>query len=427
VTGLVTYRQLLDEAAGALTGLHTLVSVPNRDPADAAATMVAWRWFVTTAVRHAELLAPHDAVVTSLPRLHPARGTARAVVRTSLHPAGQALMSSCELLGLAHDVLASHLGPERQHRSPEASLIDESGVASPAMRTLSSLLLTAAVAHQELARRAMDVQPAGAKIPDPVARLLAEGVAVLGPAFRIHDRACSTGTSAQDTLGQLAPAVLLSPPMNGTERADQLAGVLARLTVAAHRQSRGELAAGAGSLRALTLIAATLLRHDLTVARAARRPTGELAALAAADRSWASLHGIWNQVATLSSGPRGILQDAVTAMELLDRNDNPYPRRDSKVLAPPGADWSSTTAASLTTLATRLGQEGQILVPTRWCEDVDIPRRWAPAQREHLDWIVDLHRVTERASRHLRSRPSWDPISGAVAAQPTFHSLVHTS
>ena len=112
----VTYRDLLDEAGAGLIGIHALARQPFLDPDDADRTAAAWRWLVATAVRHAALLAPTNELVVQLPRLHPARGRVRA--GDPLHPAGRALLYSAGPLGLAHDLLASHLGPERQRRTP---------------------------------------------------------------------------------------------------------------------------------------------------------------------------------------------------------------------------------------------------------------------------------------------------------------------
>jgi hypothetical protein len=426
VTGPVTYRELIDDAASALTGLHTLVNVPYRDPADAAETIGAWRWFVATCVRHAALLAPNDDRVRSLPQLCPDRGTVRAGIAETRHPAWQALMGSCALLGLAHDLLASHFGPERQHRTPDAARIEGSGPTSPALRTVSSLLLTAAVAHQALARRAMDLHPASTQVPAPVVRLLREGVAILGPAARIHDRARAAGGGAGDALGDLTPATVLTEPAPRAQPVDQLAEALSRLRVAAYRQGRGELVAGAATMRAVTAVAAALVRGQLDRARSTRRPPAEVAAVAAAGRCWVALHDAWNEVATLSPGSRGVLHDAVTALRFLAADAAPVVRHGTDEGSGDDVDWLCTTAASLAAAMRRLGRDGQVLVPTRWCEDVDIPRAWTPAWPEHLDRLGCLHRATERAGDRLRCRASWSAGSTA-AAHPAVEVLARTS
>lgn len=417
--GPVTYRELMDDAAGALTGVHTLSSVGFRDPADAVDTAAAWRRLVATGIRHAVLLAPHDDLVAALPRLRPARRPVRPGGNGPLHPAGQALLRSGELLGLAHDVLASHLGPERQHRTPDAALIESSGPYSPALRALSSMVLTAAVSHQALARRSLELAPAPSRVPAPVTRILREGVAVLGPAARLHDRA-RAGEQVDDRLGRLAAATALTAPDTRAGPAGQLAGALSRLRVAAHRQGHGELPAGAATMRALTAVATTLVRRDLDGARFARLTPGQRSALAVAGRSWSQLHEAWGEVATLDTGSRGVLYDAVTATRLL-HDDDPCAAGWGTAAPMSGtADWVSSVAESLAAATTRLTHGGPILVPTRWCEGADIPRPWASAWPEHVERLTDLHQATVRDSVRLPPRQSWSPTRGSITAVPSL-------
>ncbi len=178
MTAPLTYGGLLNEAPRALADLHVAVGVPYRSHVESLETLEAWRRLVATSVRHAALLAPNDPLVRALPRLRPSRQSMTASDVAEPHPARRALALAEQLVGLAHDVLGTHLGPDRQHRTPDVLLIDDAESVRPALRTLSSVLLTAAVAHQPLARRAMDRQARSTRIPPFVARILTEGVAV---------------------------------------------------------------------------------------------------------------------------------------------------------------------------------------------------------------------------------------------------------
>jgi hypothetical protein len=388
MTAPVTYRELLDAAACELAGLHSLVSVAFRDTEDALKTFAALRRFAATSIRHTALLAPHDELVQALPRLSPAHITASAETDTIIHPAGQAIEWSRHLVGAAHDLLATHLGPDRQHRTPDAALIEATGPNSSALRTVASLLVTAGVAHQALARRAMDLFPITGRSRPPVVRVLQEGAAVLEPAALLMDRLYTQGADPGDELGRLSPATPLR--FSGTDDppapVDHLAQVLSRLRVAAYRQGRGELPAGGATMRAFTKLAASLIRRDLE-ADATRRGRGDTAALRASGRSWTQLHAAWGEVRTLQGGSRAVGYDAVTALRLL--NGEPLSGMWWSMRQTGTADWTSSVAESLSAAIERLSRDSQILVPTRWCEGPG-PRPGCPndrsTRRSHPGW-----------------------------------------
>jgi hypothetical protein len=414
VTHPVTYRELLDDAARALTGLHTLASVAFRDPADALDTASAWRRLVHAGVRHAALLAPNDPLIAAMPRLRPARRPARPRGDGPLHPAGQALVRSGESLALAHDVLASHLGPERQHRTADAALIESAGPRSAAVRDLSSMLLTTAVAHQTLARRSLDLYRDPTRVPPPVTRILDEGVALLGPAAQLDDQARTVREPGPDALGALTSATPLTAADPAADPAAQAAAALLRLRVAAHRQAVGDLGAGAATMRAFAAVAITMIRRDLETTPLSRT-RGPRPALMSAGRSWARLHAAWGEVATLGGGPRAVLHDAATAVRLLE--DGRRPAGWGTAAPGPGTrDWLSQVAASLVDATLRVAHEGPILVPTRWCEGADVPRPWAPALPEHVQRLTDLHRAVVRDSALQHLRPSWATTRAGVTA-----------
>jgi hypothetical protein len=389
MTAPVTHRELLDAAAGELSGLHSLVSVPFRDAEAALKTFASLRRYAATSIRHASLLAPHDDLVKALPRLSPAHITASAESDAIIHPAGQAIERSRHLVGVAHDLLATHLGPNRQHRTPDAALIDAIGPTSSALRTVASLLVTAGVAHQALARRAMDLFPITGRSRPPVVRVLQEGAAVLEPAALLMDRLYTQGADPGEELGRLTPATPLR--FSGTDDppapVDHLAQVLSRLRVAAYRQGRGELPAGGATMRAFTALAAILIRRDLEATGATRRGRDDTAALRAAGRSWTQLHAAWGEVRTLQCGARAVGYDAVTAFRLLQ--DESFSVRWGSSVQTGTADWTSSVAESLSAATQRLTRDSQILVPTRWCEGLG-PRPGCPndrsTRRSHPGW-----------------------------------------
>ncbi|MDQ1619648.1 MAG: hypothetical protein QOE19_2217, partial [Actinomycetota bacterium] len=167
----------------------------------------------------------------------------------------------------------THLGPERQHRTPDAAIIDATGATAPALRTTSGLLLTAAVASEALARRAAECGPAAAGPSPPVQRIRREGFALVGPAAQLHDRARDLTAIGADALGPLAAAPTLTVPENKHEDPRvRLHAALARLRVAAHLQGRGELVAGVRTIRAVSAVAVGLVRHELQGSATVRPP-----------------------------------------------------------------------------------------------------------------------------------------------------------
>jgi hypothetical protein len=287
------------------------------------------------------------------------------------------------------------------------------------------MLLTAAVAHQALARRTLEVTSEAARVPAPVTRILREGLALLGPAAGLHDRVVAVGrTPGLDALGAMTVATSLAAPVTRGEPGTHAAGVMQRLRLAAHRQAAGEFAAGAPTMRAFAAVAITLLRRDL----AASPRTGSPAeALMSAGRSWARLHAAWGEVRTLEPGDIAVLYDAATAVGLLDDPSGRSAWRTATTSCP-APDWLLQVASSLTETARRLAYEGPILVPTRWCEDADIPRPWTAAWPQHTDWLTGLHQATVRDSQ-LARHPTWTPtgrsITAAVTAVPS--ALARTS
>jgi hypothetical protein len=158
MTPEVTYGELLTQAARRLVPLHTATSLPFRDAADASATLRAWQDTVLSMARHATLLAPHDRYVRELAdvatRHLSSRSPGPAPVCLPQHPAGIALQQARELMGAGHDVLATHLGPERQHRTSDATLLDSVQHTMPALHRVADMTLTIAIAHHALASRA---------------------------------------------------------------------------------------------------------------------------------------------------------------------------------------------------------------------------------------------------------------------------------
>jgi hypothetical protein len=259
-----------------------------------------------------------------------------------------------------------------------------------------------------------------------VNRILGEGLALLGPAARLHDRVMAVGrTPGLDALGAMTVATSLAAPATRGEPGTQAAEVMQRLRLAAHRQAAGEIAAGAPTVRAFAAVAITLVRRDLEATARAGSPAE---ALMSAGRAWARLHAAWGEVRTLEPGDSAVLYDAATAVRLLDDASGRSAWETSATCCPT-PDWLPQVASSLAETARRLAHEGPILVPTRWCEGADIPRPWTAAWPQHADWLIGLHHATVRDSQFPPRHPSWASTrrSVTVDATPAAIALARTS
>ena len=434
MTATATYGELVEHAARSLVGLHTLADVPFRTSDEAASTATVWRALLATGVRHAKLLAPTDGLVAALPPLRPALPAGGADTGPDSHPARRALAQSARSLGLAHDVLASHFGPEREHRTADATLVERAGPNSRSMRELSAILLTAAVAHPSLAHRMLDMEPDPGRwhrTPPTVDQVLRDGLAMLGPAVRLHNRACSATPTGPDGLGAVTVATALADPdaplTSPGDPPGELGGALSRLAVAAHRQGRGEIEVGAATMRALSAVAITILRNDLEQLQLTGGSRRQEAALLTAGRSWTALHRAWSELRTLDTGGRGLLHDASIALRLLTERPTTgrtLPTETSRDVS----TWVPGMAVSLAAANAQLITHRPVLVPTRWLEGADIPRRWAAAWPVHLGRIAGLHQDVIRHSATLSHDMSWSPSAGSPAPTPApVTALARTS
>ena len=424
MTATAAYGEFVDDAARSLVGLHALANVPFRTPGEAASTATAWRALLATGVRHARLLAPTDELVAALPALRPVLLAGDQDTGSVSHPARRALARSVWSLRLAHDVLASHLGPDREHRTADASLVDGIGPNSGPMRELSAILLTAAVAHPSLAHRMLEVEPdpdGWRRTPPTVDQVLHDGLAVLGPAVRLHDRARSATPMVQDPLGAVTVATALADPdaplASPGDPSRQLGDALSRLAVAAHRQGRGEIEVGAATMRALSAVAITMLRQDLDRLQLTGGSKRREAALLAAGRSWTALHRAWSELRTLDTGGRSVLHDASIALRLLTKRPPPIPALSAEARGGV-SEWVPGMAGALVAANAQLITHRPVLVPTRWLEGADIPRRWASAWPVHLGRLAGLHQDVVRHSAPLAHDPPWSS-AGASAPAPT--------
>jgi len=146
--------------------------------------------------REAALLALHRALTVSRP------GRARRLDRENA--VESSWTAAAHVLRLAHDVLATHVGPDRQHLTPDAALLDEPQARWGAATRLAELALTTAAAAAPLHLRAAEV---GSSRRDLAARADRAAAAQLGSAAGDLLDLAQHADDGWGVLNELTPAM----------------------------------------------------------------------------------------------------------------------------------------------------------------------------------------------------------------------------
>ena len=154
-----SYGALLAEAATATATAHEASSRPFHDPQVAADVVIDYERFLAIGGRHLKLLlAPPDTRASGLRRAH--RDFAHWLATLAMERRGDNPWAEAgDSLGLAHDVLATHVSTNGQLLSPDADSLTERGVQAAAFARVAGLLETSLSRAQELLTNARSVQP----------------------------------------------------------------------------------------------------------------------------------------------------------------------------------------------------------------------------------------------------------------------------
>jgi hypothetical protein len=283
-----TYGEVLDETEhhvlAAIDALHQIT--PN---ATNTATAIAGhvRLLHASAV-HASFLADESGVLTDRTR----RGT-RAIQafcdalspwrRTKLDAASRDRTgpwhAAADRLGIAHDILATHIGPAHEPRSLEAAALREPGASATALQRLAAIVDVAVLAAPRLARQARQ------STPDATTELaLLEGHTMpLGiAAATLIDGLSDQRPDQRLTLMQPAPPLRLAGPgaADPLGIAAQALDVLGRHTI---EQVRHPGVRSVATLHILTATSTSLIGHLEALAAALQHRNGQRQALLAPD------------------------------------------------------------------------------------------------------------------------------------------------
>jgi hypothetical protein len=306
-------------------------------------------------------------------------------------------LGAAQALRLAQDILGTHVGPDRQHLTSDAPLLDDLQARWAAATRLAELALTLATAAQPLALRAGE---AGSGRRDVAARLARSARAELAPAagdlLDLAQRSSDGWRALDELTPAMPPAVRASWPPPTADPLDTVLGHLDVLAQAAHAHGRGA-PVGAATLQSYAALGSTVCRAVAVVAAAAAHrlaTSGEadgatIPALReastqarAAATSWRSVYQAWQDVASSTPMPLGAEHRIDQVKEILDgltrANDTWRPAADLVPDRAAAARLLTTARGLLLPLAELASNDAAATVELRRRRDLYVPRRHLP-------------------------------------------------
>jgi hypothetical protein len=250
ITQPATYGAFME---GARAALHQAVTSPP-DPADAGVAMAVLKGYT----RFLRVAGIHLETLQRLGRTRP-QGlvvlTRRLVELPRQSPGDTAWDCAADQLGIAHDIVSTHLGPHGELRTREVADVFERNGSARALSDVTELVLVAIESGTSLVHTTGNpVQPMDA------ADRSMNALVALNSTVRIYAKATlwevaeRSGSGAADDMASLQPAPITRPG-RPTEIASALQA-LRLLRQASYGQARDETSASPRSLRDLSRLGA---------------------------------------------------------------------------------------------------------------------------------------------------------------------------
>jgi hypothetical protein len=280
------YGQTYGEALNAVTAAvvqagQVAVETPFRNRAEAVASAVAFERLQRVLARHVRFIVGPRTRRKRIPREWAARQLADALEAATrpvdltdqpvaTHPAARAWITSADALGLANDILASHLDPDRVPLTPDGDLLLNADAAWRTVLRLAELTMTVDTHREILLHRLDDALPSPGS-PDQVAldrtRLSSAAGAPYVAAMALDAARVLPGWPALDRV-RLAPVSAVAPlPDDPIDRAVRLVDSLRRFI---YDQARTGAGIGADGLRSYAAMGVDISTHTGVILRAAR-------------------------------------------------------------------------------------------------------------------------------------------------------------
>jgi hypothetical protein len=332
---------------------------------------------------------------------------------------------SARAMRAAVALLETHLGPDRVHRTADAVRVDDPAVQRAELHRLGAFALTVADGGRHLALRVLDsaLRFEQASQLREAARWLMTTHATLGEAAAAVINNDYPGASGGVGLSMLRPA----PPLVPSAEGDPIATArksFDRIRLFAHRQARGELDAGIDAVRAYATVGTLVAIHGHAIGAAAASvgrggSTGREEDLAATAQALLALRQPWAYVlstaencTTMSRSTTLLAREVAflaNSLGVLTRDSNrwrspiemvPTEHLEQRLVhlvhyvASRLPDLGIATGA----IVERLHERGELLVPTRERDDIDMPYRWSTVSPDRLTALRDATREAHAVS-----------------------------
>jgi len=312
-----TYGALFDDAVAALTHARAHAVGPFDTATSAADSVADYERFLAVTGRHLQLLlapTPADSTRYGAVTRHLARNL--AALRLDRR-GGNGWARAGDALGLAHDLLATHVGPRGELRSPEAVVLTSPELQQAAADRVVRLVREPLNDARPLLRRARAAQPVTDAPLGPVDAKRVRTAA--SRAVRVLARPASVmgDDGLLERLDRLPP-VQTKLDDDTSARVLQSISTLHLLRQLSLRQSQGEETANAHSLQELCRLAVATCRTAEGTLPYAATPLGRVERAATIDHLrragalWGELGGrLYPRIQGLSKAP-GIYHVAVS-------------------------------------------------------------------------------------------------------------------
>jgi len=391
-----TYGALLRDAADLVATARRFGIGPFDEAQQAADTVVDLERYLAIGGRHLRLLLTPPSATPS-----PLTGTHREVVRRLAdlrmeRRGGNAWASAGDGLGVAHDLLATHVGPRGELRTPEAQDLVNPDVQVASAARVIGLIAEPLALTRDLLAAARQAQP---RHEPPLTRSMSahlrqataaiRRILQIGPPLRLPT------AGVLDGLDGLTPALTR---MGADSRPDHLTSRITALSIlrqVSYRQSLGLEPANAHTLQELCTLGAATCRTAESLLPLANTPLGRVRRAAAIDELrraaalWSELGAsLYPHIQGLAKAP-AIYRDAV---RLIAQGTQGDPASTHAVLAAL-PDLATHAAISVRTLHDR----GELVIQRQ--EAGHLAPRWHPLDAATTRELAEAFTTAGRATR----------------------------
>jgi hypothetical protein len=427
-----TYGELVRAATVRVTAACTQGCGPFESPGASLTAAINYERLLALAGHHLRLLTAHP----SDPAQHRASTRLSRLIErlTGLdHQAGgdDPWGSGAAQLAAAHDLLATHVGPAGERRTPEADLLDDPGVRDTAVARVLALLRPALerseqlLAHARDARRAQPAEPGIDRSRATHLRQTTRSLRILAAVPGTGPRPAGDGTLTElDALSPAQPRIAERP---ANASFDTAVGALQILRLLSYRQALGEDRASPASLHDLarlaivTSSAAPSWLPEPTTPLARVQHTVACEQLQATETAWQAVQTVLGQhVRGLTRAPR-MYADAVRAATSALPHDPVLGAAALSALPRLGRDAGTTVEV--------LASSGDLVIATKQVGRTQASwRRPTPDETEHIAGTFHTaSRVSDQAhATYLHSIRGTQPRERQPAVPSQVRRLIRT-